>query len=259
MAVRVLVADDQPLIRAGIVMLLDAEPDIEIVAEAGDGQQAVQEAHRHQPDVVVMDVRMPVLDGIQATRQITAAGFSAGGAPVKVLILTSYHADDAVYGALRSGASGFLLKDAAPADLAAAVRAVSSGEAWLQPAVARRLLDEFAARAESRAPSPQLLQRLTAREREVLRLVAAGLSNTEIAESLIIGQVTVKTHLGRILMKLELRDRAQAVVAAYESGLVTPRRPIGDDRDLGASVSAACRPPDGNRATTTPRTASAVM
>lgn len=226
MVLRVLVADDQPLVRAGIVMLLDAEPDIEVVAEAGDGQQALEETHRHQPDVVVMDVRMPVVDGVQATHQITADAFSPDAdTPIKVLILTSYHADDAVYGALRAGASGFLLKDAAPADLAAAVRAVGSGEAWLQPAVARGLLTEFAARPESRAPSPEVLQRLTAREREVLTLVANGLSNAEIAERLVVGQVTVKTHLGRILMKLGLRDRAQAVVAAYESGLVTPGTP----------------------------------
>jgi len=223
MAVRVLVADDQPLVRAGIVMLLDAEPDIEVVAEAGDGQQALEQARWHQPDVVVMDVRMPVMDGVQATRQIIASGSGTDADPsIRVLILTSYHADDAVYGALRAGASGFLLKDAAPADLAGAVRAVSSGDAWLQPAVARGLLTEFAARPESRAPSPEVLQRLTTREREVLTLVASGLSNTEIAERLVVEQVTVKTHLGRILTKLGLRDRAQDVVAAYESGLVTP-------------------------------------
>ncbi|MGH8921400.1 MAG: response regulator [Actinomycetes bacterium] len=224
MATRVLVADDQPLVRAGIVMLLDAEPDLKVVAEASDGQQALEEAGRHQPDVVVMDVRMPVVDGVEATRQLTADDFCADAdTPIRVLVLTSYHADEAVYGALRAGASGFLLKCAAPADLPAAIRAVSSGEAWLQPAVARGLLTEFAARSESRAPSPAVLRRLTAREREVLTLVAGGLSNAEIAERLVVGQVTVKTHLGRILMKLGLRDRAQAVVAAYESGLVTPR------------------------------------
>ncbi|MGH4023342.1 MAG: response regulator [Pseudonocardiaceae bacterium] len=223
MAVRVLVADDQPLVRAGIVMLLDAEPDIEVVAEAGDGQQALTQAHRHQPDVVVMDVRMPVVDGVVATRRITTEDFhSAAGAPIRVLILTHYHADDAVYGALRAGAAGFLLKDAAPADLAAAVRAVSSGAAWLQPVVARGLLTEFAARPEPRIPCAETLRRLTPREREVLTLVGTGLSNTEIAERLLVEQVTVKTHLGRILMKLGLRDRAQAVVAAYENGLVTP-------------------------------------
>ncbi|MGQ0777956.1 MAG: response regulator [Pseudonocardiales bacterium] len=229
MAVRVLVADDQPLVRAGIVMLLDAEPDIEVVSEASDGRQALEEANRHQPDVVVMDVRMPVVDGVQATRQITAATFSADPDPsIRVLILTSFHADEAVYGALRAGASGFLLKDAAPADLAAAVRVVSSGEAWLQPAVARGLLTEFAARPEPHVPSAEMLQRLTAREREVLTLVASGLSNGEIAERLVVGQVTVKTHFGRILMKLGLRDRAQAVVAAYENGLVTPRSRLVD-------------------------------
>ncbi|MGH3915666.1 MAG: response regulator [Pseudonocardiaceae bacterium] len=224
MVIRVLLADDQPLVRAGLVMLLDAEPDIEVVAEASDGQQALAEANRHRPDVVVMDVRMPVVDGIEAARRITASEFSAYAAKtIKVLILTCYHVDDAVYGALRAGASGFLLKDTAPADLAAAVRAVSSGDAWLHPAVARGLLTEFAARPASRAPSPEVLQRLTAREREVLTLVAGGLSNAEIAERLVVGQVTVKTHFGRILMKLGLRDRAQAIVAAYESGLVVPR------------------------------------
>lgn len=223
MAVRVLVADDQPLVRAGIVMLLDAEPDIEVVAEAGDGQQALAQAHLHQPDVVVMDVRMPVVDGVVATRRITTEDFhTAAGALIRVLILTHYHADDAVYGALRAGASGFLLKDAAPADLAAAVRAVSSGAAWLQPVVARGLLTEFAARPEPSTPRAEIVRRLTPREREVLTLVATGLSNTEIAERLLVEQVTVKTHFGRILMKLGLRDRAQAVVAAYENGLVTP-------------------------------------
>jgi DNA-binding NarL/FixJ family response regulator len=223
MGIRVLVADDQPLIRGGIVMLLDAEPDIDVVAEAGDGEQALAQARRHQPDVVVMDVRMPVVDGVAATRQITAPGFAADpDAPIRVLILTHYHADDAVHGALRAGACGFLLKDAAPADLAAAVRAVRSGQAWLQPAVARDLLAEFAARPEPRSPGPEVLRRLTAREREVLTLVGCGLSNAEIAEQLVVGGVTVKTHLGRILMKLGLRDRAQAVVAAYENGLVTP-------------------------------------
>lgn len=223
MTVRVLVADDQPLVRAGIGMLLDSEPDIDVVAEVGDGAQALEQAHRHQPDVVVMDVRMPVVDGVEATRRITAPGFAADpDAPVRVLVLTNYHADDAVYGALRAGAGGFLLKDAAPADLAAAVRAVRSGQAWLQPVVARSLLVEFAARPEPRAPSPEVLRQLTAREREVLTLVGCGLSNAEIAAHLVVGGVTVKTHLGRILMKLGLRDRAQAVVAAYENGLVTP-------------------------------------
>ncbi len=220
---RVLVADDQPLVRAGLVMLLDTEPDIEIVAEAGDGAQALEEAARHQPDVVIMDVRMPVMDGVEATRRITADGFSADpDVPITVLILTTYHADNAVYAALRAGASGFLLKDAAPEELLAAIRAVASGDAWLHPAVARGLLTEFASRPEPRAPDPEVMSRLTAREREVLTLVARGLSNAEIAGHLVVGQVTVKTHFGRVLMKLGLRDRAQAVVAAYESGLVTP-------------------------------------
>lgn len=221
--IRVMVVDDQPLVRAGVVMLLDTEPDVEIVAEAGDGARALEEAARHQPDVVLMDVRMPVLDGVEATRQITADGFAADpDTPIKVLILTTYHADSAVYAALRAGASGFLLKDAAPDELLSATRAVASGEAWLHPSVARGLLTEFAARPEPRAPDPEVMDRLTAREREVLTLVAGGLSNAEIADRLVVGQVTVKTHLGRVFMKLGLRDRAQAVVAAYESGLVTP-------------------------------------
>ncbi len=223
MVIRVLVADDQPLVRAGIIMLLDAEPDIEVVAEAGDGAQTIEEAGRHRPDVVLMDVRMPVLDGVQATRRIITAGFSAPAEmPVKVLILTTYHGDSTVYGALRAGACGFLLKDAAPAELVTAIRAVASGQAWLHPTVARGLLAEFASRPEPRAPSPEVMRRLTPREREVLTLVAGGLSNTEIAQRLVVEQVTVKTHLGRILTKLGLRDRAQAVVAAYENGLVTP-------------------------------------
>ena len=223
MAIRVLLADDQPLVRAGLAMLLNAEPDIEVVAQAGDGAQAVEEAGRLQPDVVVMDVRMPVVDGVEATRQIAADGFSKNAdRQVKVLILTTYHADETVYAALRAGASGFLLKDAAPEELTQAVQAVAGGEAWLHPAVARRLLDEFAARPDPHTPTPAEMQQLTAREREVLVLVAHGLSNGEIAVRLFVGEATVKTHLARVFVKLGLRDRAQAVVAAFQSGLVKP-------------------------------------
>ncbi|WP_018348777.1 response regulator [Longispora albida] len=224
MTIRMLLADDQPLVRTGVAMLLDAEPDIEILGEADDGQAAVDAARDLQPDVVLMDVRMPVMDGVEATRLITADGF---GGPeehtIKVLVLTTYHVDDAVLAALRAGASGFVLKDAAPTELVAAVRAVAAGEAWLDPAVAKGLLTEFAARPSSHVPAPAELAQLTGRERQVLALVAHGLSNTEIADHLVLGEATVKTHFGRVLMKLGLRDRPQAIVAAYRVGLVTPQ------------------------------------
>jgi DNA-binding NarL/FixJ family response regulator len=209
--IRVLLADDQPLVRAGLAMLLEAEPDIEVVGECGDGASAVEAALATEPDVVLMDVRMPGMDGVAATGRL--AGHT------RVLILTTYHVDDAVYGALRAGASGFLLKDAVPAELVLAIRAVAAGEAWLDPAVAQRLLTEFAARPTPVA-TPASMRALTGREREVLILAAQGLSNDEIAAKLFIGESTVKTHLGRVLMKLGVRDRTQAVVAAYQSGLV---------------------------------------
>jgi DNA-binding NarL/FixJ family response regulator len=232
MTIRVLIADDQPLIRAGIAMLLSAEPDIETVAEVGDGDQAVAAAHRLRPDVVVMDVRMPGTDGVTATGRITGdacretTGDPSGrdpGRPVRVLILTTYHIEDTVYAALRAGAAGFLLKDAAPAELAGAIRAIAAGGGWLHPTVARGLLAEFAARPEAGPGNPAALQHLTRRERDILVHVAQGLSNSDIATRLTISEGTVKTHLGRVLTKLGLRDRAQAVVVAYESGLVTPR------------------------------------
>jgi DNA-binding NarL/FixJ family response regulator len=222
--IRVIVADDQPLVRSGLAMLLDSAPDGEIVGEAGDGAQAVADAARLQPDLVIMDVRMPVMDGVEATRRITADSFTGDpDAPVKILILTTYHVDRTVHDALRAGASGFMLKDAAPAELLAATRAIAAGDAWLQPSVARDLLAEFAARPEPRAPARELLERLTPRESEVLILIAHGLTNTEIAVRLHVGDVTVKTHVGRIFMKLDLRDRVHAVITAYEHGLVVPR------------------------------------
>lgn len=222
--IRVLVADDQPLVRSGLAMLLDSATDIDIVGEAGDGAQAVADAERLQPDIVIMDVRMPVMDGVEATRRITADSFTRDpDAPVKILILTTYHVDRTVHDALRAGASGFLLKDAAPAELLAATRAIAAGNAWLQPSVARDLITEFAARPEPHAPAPELLDRLTPRESEVLVLIAHGLTNAEIAARLHIGDVTVKTHVGRIFMKLDLRDRVHAVITAYEHGLVVPR------------------------------------
>lgn len=223
MSIRVLLVDDQQLVRSGIAMLLAGEPDIEIVGECADGASAVTTAAARQPDVVLMDVRMPGMDGVAATREITSDDFAADpDRPVRVIILTTYHVDETVYAALRAGASGFLLKDAAPTELALAVRAVTAGEAWLDPAVARTLIDDLTARPEPSIGVPGRLSTLTARERDVLVLVAHGLSNAEIARRLLVGEATVKTHLGRVLIKLGLRDRAQAVALAYQSGLVTP-------------------------------------
>ena len=220
--IRVLLADDQPLIRAGIAMLLAAEPDIEVVGAADGGEQAVRMARATHPDVVLMDVRMPDMDGVEATRELLAAGCGDPDVVVKVLILTTFHIGETVYDALRAGASGFLLKDAAPDELVAAVRAVAGGDAWLHPAVARDLLTEFAARPDPLTRTPDELRRLTSREQDVLTLVAHGLSNSEIAGRLHLGEATVKTHLSRVMMKLGLRDRAQAIVVAYQSGFVRP-------------------------------------
>jgi DNA-binding NarL/FixJ family response regulator len=215
MTIRVLVADDQGMVRSGFSILLNAQPDIEVVGEAVNGQEALTRAAELLPDVILMDVRMPVLDGLQATRQIAAAD----GAP-KVLILTTFDLDDYVYEALRAGASGFLLKDASAGELAEAVRVVAAGDALLSPGVTRRLIAEFARLGGPRAASRKNLAGLTDRETEVLALVARGLSNGEIATHLVVAEQTVKTHVSRVLMKLALRDRAQAVVFAYENGLV---------------------------------------
>ena len=215
-AIRVLVADDQALMRGGFRMILDAESDLEVIGEAVDGADAVRGFERWQPDVVVMDVRMPTMDGIEATRRITTIDPSA-----KVLILTTFDLDEYVYDALRAGASGFLLKDRPPEELIHAVRVVAVGDALLAPAVTRRLIEEFAHRPDAPV-APAGLEELTDREREVLVLMARGLSNAEIASSLFVAETTVKTHVGRVLHKLALRDRAQAVVLAYESGLVQP-------------------------------------
>jgi DNA-binding NarL/FixJ family response regulator len=218
-SIRVVVADDQDIVRAGFSALLDTQPDIAVVGSAGDGAEAVRVCREHEPDVVVMDVRMPVMNGIEATRELTSAG---DGGP-RVLVLTTFDLDEYVYDALRSGASGFLLKDAAAERLFDAVRVVAAGDALLAPAVTRRLIGEFARLRPSPAPRPEQLEELTARETEVLRLLAEGLSNAEIAERLIVSEETIKTHVSRVLMKLGLRDRTQAVVVAYESGLVVPR------------------------------------
>jgi DNA-binding NarL/FixJ family response regulator len=215
--IRVVVADDQGMVRSGFSVLLNAQPDIQVIAEAVNGREAVEQAAALRPDVILMDVRMPVLDGLQATRQITGLP-----EPPKVLVLTTFDLDDYVYEALRSGASGFLLKDASARELAEAVRLVAAGDALLAPGVTRRLIAEFARLGAPRGPGRKQLGELTERECEVLALVAQGLSNTEIAGRLFIAEQTVKTHVSRILMKLGLRDRAQAVVVAYETGLVRP-------------------------------------
>jgi DNA-binding NarL/FixJ family response regulator len=215
--IRVVIADDQGMVRSGFSVLLNAQPDIQVVGEAANGKEAVAHAGTLRPDVILMDVRMPEVDGLAATREITAMPD-----PPKVLVLTTFDLDDYVYEALRSGASGFLLKDASARELADAVRLVAAGDALLAPGVTRRLIAEFARMGAPRGPSRKQLTQLTDRESEVLTLVARGLSNAEIAGRLIVAEQTVKTHVSRILMKLGLRDRTQAVVLAYETGLVRP-------------------------------------
>lgn len=214
---RVLVCDDQVLIRTGLVTIIDAQPDLEVAGACGDGQAAIELAERLRPDVVVMDVRMPVLDGIEATKRLAGAGVDS---PVKVLVVTTFNLDEYVYEALRAGASGFLLKDAPPAQLLNGIRTVATGAALLDPDVTRQLVGRFAARIRP-TRTPEVDTPLTPREREVLGLIANGLSNGEIAASLFISQETVKTFVSRILTKLNLRDRVQAVVYAYRQGLVT--------------------------------------
>jgi DNA-binding NarL/FixJ family response regulator len=222
---RLLVADDQAVVRMGFTAMLDSQPDMSVVATAHDGQQAVRMAREFRPDVVLMDIRMPVLDGIDATRQL-----SRGDDPPSVLVLTTFDLDDYVYDALRAGASGFLLKDATPEEILAAVRVVGAGEALLAPSVTRRLIAEFASR--KRVTAPPELDRLTPREREVLLLVAAGLTNAEIAAKLCLAEQTVKSHVSAVLFKLELRDRVQAVILAYESGLVVAGESGTVDQDV---------------------------
>ena len=216
--IRVLLADDQALVRAGFRALLTAEDGIEVVGEAVDGEEAVSQASALKPDVVLMDIRMPRLDGLEATRRIAADPALAG---VRVLILTTFELDEYVFEALRVGASGFLVKDTEPVDLIQGVRVVADGEALLSPSITRRLIEEFAARAK-RPPASDLLAPLTDREREVMALVAGGLSNAEIAAKLVVSPATAKTHVSRAMVKLAVRDRAQLVVLAYESGLVRP-------------------------------------
>ncbi|MFI1508279.1 response regulator [Streptomyces sp. NPDC020597] len=216
--IRVLLADDQSLVRAGFRALLDAQPDIEVAGEAADGQEAVRAVRELRPDVVLMDIRMPVLDGLAATRRIT--GDETLG-QVRVVMLTTFELDEYVFEAIRSGASGFLVKDTEPDELLRAVRAVTAGDALLSPGVTRRLIAEFAARSKAPA-TDDALGRLTEREREVMALVGIGLSNEEIARRLVVSPLTAKTHVSRTMVKLGVRDRAQLVVLAYESGLVRP-------------------------------------
>jgi DNA-binding NarL/FixJ family response regulator len=214
----VLIADDQALVRVGLRKILGAEPELTVVGEAADGEDAITETRRLRPDLVLMDIRMPVLDGIEATRRIVRAQPAT-----RVLILTTFGLDSYVYDALRAGASGFMLKDAPPEEIAAAVRIVAAGEALLAPAVTRAVIEEFARQPPATAPAqPPAVAELTPREREVLDLLARGLSNPEICERLVISEATAKTHVARILQKLDLRDRIQAVIYAYESGLVAP-------------------------------------
>ena len=219
-SIAILIVDDQALVRTGFRMILEAEDGLDVVAEAGDGVQALEAVRRQRPDVVLMDIRMPVLDGLEATRRIVAAAD-----PPRVLVLTTFDLDEYVFEALQAGASGFLLKDAPPELLAAGIRTVAAGESLLAPSVTRRLIESFVREHTPRLAPPALAQ-LTAREREILELIAAGLSNAEIAERLVISGTTVKTHVARVLAKLGLRDRVQAVVLAYETGIIRPGQSV---------------------------------
>lgn len=219
MTIRVLLADDQALLRAGFRKLLESEDDIRVVAEAANGREAIHQVHQFEPDLVLMDIRMPEMDGLEATRLIARSA-----APSRILILTTYDLDEYVFDALRAGASGFLLKDAPPEQLTAGIRAVAAGDGLLAPSVTRRLIAEFASRPQSDAAAQALLRQLTRRELDVLERIARGLSNVEIAKELFLGEATVKTHVSNLLVKLGVRDRVQAVVFAYETGLARPGR-----------------------------------
>jgi DNA-binding NarL/FixJ family response regulator len=246
MTTRCLIADDQAMVREGFAAVLAAQPGLQVVGQAADGADAVRQARHLEPDVVLMDVRMPVMDGLLATRQIL--GHATGTARPRILILTTFDLDDYVYEALRAGASGFLLKDATAAELVHAVRVVAAGDALLAPSVTRRLIADFAHRPHPDPPFTPAPGALTQRETQVLQLIARGLSNTEISHTLVIAEQTTKTHVGRILAKLNLRDRAQAVVLAYETGLVTPAGPAPAGTDGGPTCWSSRRSRrDGHR------------
>jgi DNA-binding NarL/FixJ family response regulator len=214
--IRVLIADDQALVRSGFRLIVETRPDLEVVGEAEDGEEAVRLTLELEPDVILMDVRMPGMDGIEATRRIVAAG-----SPARILVLTTFDLDEYVYAAVRAGASGFLLKDVRPGDLVEAIRLVANGSALLGPGVTRRLLERFADEDAS-GDAAEAVARLTDREREILRLLASGLSNAELAQQLVVSETTVKTHVSNVLRKLGVRDRVQAVIVAYDAGLVRP-------------------------------------
>ncbi len=217
MTIKVLIADDQALVRAGFKMILETDPDIRVVAEADDGAEAVEAAFRTRPDIALMDIRMPGMDGLEATRRIIAAPN-----PPRVLILTTFDLDEYVFDALTAGASGFLLKDVAPEQLLAGIRTIAQGDSLLSPSVTRRLIESFVRDGRQSREPPPVLDELTPRELEILQLVARGLSNDEIADQLVVSSTTIKTHVARVLMKLALRDRIQAVVFAYENGVIRP-------------------------------------
>ena len=222
MTTRLLIVDDQELVRTGFRLFLESQDDLEVVGEAGDGAEAIERTRELKPDVVLMDIRMPGMDGVEATARLTAAGIEP---PPRVLVLTTFDLDEYVFGALRAGAAGFLLKDASRERLLEAIRVVHAGDALLSPSITRRLIEDFAARTEPLEPPTKVLERLTTREREVLVLVARGLSNSEIAQRLVVTEATIKSHVGSLLMKLDLRDRVQAVVFAYEHGIVAAGDP----------------------------------
>jgi DNA-binding NarL/FixJ family response regulator len=222
MSIRLLLVDDQELVRTGFRLFLETQSDLEVVGEAGNGVEAVELARKLRPDLVLMDIRMPDMDGVEATARITAAQIEP---PPRVLVLTTFDLDEYVFGALRAGAAGFLLKDVPRERLLEAIRVVNQGDALLSPSITRRLIEDFAARTDPLEPPTAILDRLTPREREVLALVARGLSNGEIAERLVVTDATVKSHVGSVLMKLGLRDRVQAVVFAYENGIVVAGAP----------------------------------
>jgi DNA-binding NarL/FixJ family response regulator len=221
-SIRLLIVDDQELMRTGFRLFLETHDDLEVVGEAGDGAEAIERARQLRPDVILMDIRMPRMDGVDATARLTSAGIEP---PPRVLVLTTFDLDEYVFGALRAGAAGFLLKDAPRERLIEAIRVVHGGDALLSPSITRRLVEDFAARTDPLEPPPALLESLTPREREVLVLVARGLSNGEIAERLVVTEATVKSHVGSVLLKLGLRDRVQAVVFAYEHGIVVAGDP----------------------------------